>query len=209
MGLLWSFILSVSVTYLSQWLSEEEKINKKIIFILSQVTLGYFSIHANLTLLTFLRTVFVAMLLVIAFVDYYTKTIVTWTLWGLLFISISTFIFFSPLTLKNHLLASGLGLGLYGTIYILAKCFYKREAFGSGDVWLMGAIGLYVGLSKTLWISFLSFYVALAFIGLTFMILRKGHGKTEIPFGPSMVVATLIVMLWEKELIDLYYWLIL
>lgn len=206
---LWSILLSLSVTYLTRWLSFDEKINIIITFTLSQMILGYLSIRWGISLYSTLNILFMSILLVIAFVDYYTKTIVTWTLWSILFLAILHSACFSPLSLSNHILGGLLGFGIYGIIHCVAKWIYKREAFGSGDVWLMCVIGLYLGLSKSLWISFLSFYVALLLIALFFLVNRARKIENEIPFGPSMVVATIIVMLWEERLMDFYYWLIL
>ena len=60
---------------------------------------------------------------------------------------------------------------------------------GLGDVKLMGALGLYFGLSNIIVISLLSFLLG-AIMGILLIITKI---KSEyIPFGPFIVIATFI-----------------
>ena len=96
------------------------------------------------------------------------------------------------------------GFGVYLAIYLLAKFFYKKEAFGFGDVELMGSIGLILGLRGGIEVLFLSFYIAVLGI-VTLKILGKAFGRrTEMPFGPYMCIAAFIVTLFEQPIFDLY-----
>lgn len=200
-----SVLLSLIITFLGKNLSEGENVNRFYVYLLTQGILGYLSLRGE----TQAGLVFFSILLLIAIVDYYTKTIVSASLGVLFLLALFQMLLSAKGLMMTHIYGGLLGLILYGSIYGLAKCIYKREAFGSGDVWLMSGIGLYVGFSKSLWISFLSFYVALAIIGILFIKRRKALRETEMPFAPSIVVATLIVTLWEEQLIDIYYWLFL
>ena len=49
------------------------------------------------------------------------------------------------------------GAGIFLIITLLGGVFYGKEAMGFGDVKLMGALGLYYGVSSILEISLLAF----------------------------------------------------
>ena len=109
----------------------------------------------------------------------------------------------------SHLLGGLVGFGVYLMIYLLAKAFYKKEAFGFGDVELMASIGLILGLRGSIISLLLSFYIAVMGIALC-KILGKTIGRhREIPFGPYMCIAAFLVSLYEQQIYDLYTRIIL
>ncbi|MCU6481526.1 prepilin peptidase [Arthrobacter sp. A2-55] len=77
-------------------------------------------------------------------------------------------------------------------VYVVLRLVYPA-GMGYGDVKLAFVLGLYlgfVGWSAVLWGTFLAFVLA-AVWGLALMALRRGNGKTQIPFGPFMLVGAL------------------
>ena len=64
---------------------------------------------------------------------------------------------------------------------------------GFGDVKLMGALGLYFGLTNIIIIALVSFLVA-AILSIILLIVRRKNMDQYIPFGPFIVIATLIVI---------------
>ena len=64
---------------------------------------------------------------------------------------------------------------------------------GLGDVKLMGALGLYFGLTNIIIIALVSFLVA-AILSIILLIVRRKNMDQYIPFGPFIVIATLIVI---------------
>ncbi len=70
----------------------------------------------------------------------------------------------------------------------------RKEAMGFGDVVLMGMIGSFLGWQSTLIVFFLAPLCALAINGLSWLLSRK----REIPYGPYLSLATLILLLrWD------------
>ena len=64
---------------------------------------------------------------------------------------------------------------------------------GLGDVKLMGALGLYFGLANIIIISLLAFLIGAILSG--FLLITKIKKTDEyIPFGPFIVIGTLITM---------------
>lgn len=96
------------------------------------------------------------------------------------------------------------GFAFYFAIYYVAKLIYKKEAFGFGDVMLMGAIGIFLGLRDTALTSILSFYVALIIIVIMKIFGKKTGLRQEIPFGPYICIAAFIVSLYGDEIVNLY-----
>ena len=66
----------------------------------------------------------------------------------------------------------------------------RREAMGFGDVTLMMMIGAFLGWQACVVVFFLAPMAGLL-VGLTQLVLRRGD---EIPYGPFLCLATLVVL---------------
>jgi leader peptidase (prepilin peptidase)/N-methyltransferase len=64
---------------------------------------------------------------------------------------------------------------------------------GFGDVKLMGALGLFFGWRTIIIISLIAFLLG-AIIGVALMLAKRKKGDEYIPFGPFIVIATIIAM---------------
>lgn len=93
----------------------------------------------------------------------------------------------------NMLLGMLAGGGIFLLITLIGGMFYGKEAMGFGDVKLMGALGLYFGLSNIIIITLLSFLIGAV---LSILLLATKIRKIDeyIPFGPFIVIATFISM---------------
>jgi len=80
-------------------------------------------------------------------------------------------------------------------VYAILRLIYPA-GMGFGDVKLAFVLGLYLGFVSwpaVMWGTVLAFILA-ALWGIALMALRRGTGKTEIPFGPFMLAGALVVM---------------
>ena len=93
----------------------------------------------------------------------------------------------------NMFLGMLAGGGIFLLITLLGGLFYGKEAMGFGDVKLMGALGLYFGLSNIIVITMLSFLIG-AILSIILLILRIKKSNEYIPFGPFIVIGTFISM---------------
>ena len=85
------------------------------------------------------------------------------------------------------------GWVIFLLIILVGGLFYGKEAMGFGDVKLMGALGLFFGLSNIIIITLVSFLIgAILSIGLLATKIKKSD--EYIPFGPFIVIATFISM---------------
>ena len=135
---------------------------------------------------------FISMLLIIIISDYQTMIIPDEVL-----------IFFGSCLIIELFLKNGLektfvmilsGIISFVIMFIIKKLgdlMFKKESMGGGDIKLMFIYGLYFGVPTAL----LSIFIA-SFIGLPIaLIVLKKSGSHEIPFGPFLAVAAIIMTL--------------
>lgn len=85
------------------------------------------------------------------------------------------------------------GAGLFLIIALIGGLIYGKEAMGFGDVKLMGALGLFFGWRLTIMITLISFLLG-AVIGVILIIKNRKKGMDYMPFGPFIVISTLICL---------------
>lgn len=88
------------------------------------------------------------------------------------------------------------GGGIVMAVRILGQWVLKREAMGFGDVVLMMMIGSFLGWQPTVIVFFLAPLCAIVVIAVSFLFRRT----REIPFGPYLSLAALIVILGFKPI---------
>lgn len=91
----------------------------------------------------------------------------------------------------NMLLGMLAGGGIFLLITLLGGLFYGKEAMGFGDVKLMGALGLYFGLSNIIIITLVSFLIG-AILSVALLVTKIKKSDEYIPFGPFIVISTFI-----------------
>lgn len=99
----------------------------------------------------------------------------------------------TPLPLALSLQSAVIFFLIFYGLYWLAKWYYRREALGRGDYWLMLGIGSLLPIE--------SFPVVLCIacgLGILFFAVSKRLRPTEeyLPFAPFLCVATLVV--WSQ-----------
>lgn len=100
----------------------------------------------------------------------------------------------------DMLLGMLVGGGIFLVITLIGGLIYGKEAMGFGDVKLMGALGLYFGVSNILLIAVMSFLIG-AILGIIFIISKIKKSDEYIPFGPFIVIATFITIIVPFEIL--------
>ena len=77
-----------------------------------------------------------------------------------------------------------------------------------GDVKLALLMGLVLGWPNILIALFWGFFIG-AIIGIGLIILGKKTLKSEVPFGPFLVIGTFIALFWGEKIIQWYLNLII
>jgi len=117
--------------------------------------------------------------------------------------------------LLNHIIAGvALALPLF-LIWLLSK----GKLMGLGDAKLALGIGFLLGLSKGIVAFVLSFWIG-AIFGILLIIASRfiraylrsyprfsASMKSEIPFGPFLIISTFIVFLFDLDLVTLFSWI--
>ena len=100
----------------------------------------------------------------------------------------------------NMILGMLVGAGIFLAITLIGGLVYGKEAMGFGDVKLMGALGLYFGLSNIIIITLLSFLIG-AVLSIILLISKIKKMDEYIPFGPFIVLGTFISIFIQFEMI--------
>ncbi len=90
--------------------------------------------------------------------------------------------------LKNSLIAAGLV-----SIFFLVLSFVFKNSIGMGDIKLFAIMGLYQGLTGVLNSIFFSLLVSFI-ISIFLLITKKKKRNDHIPFGPSILIGTIIAI---------------
>ena len=102
----------------------------------------------------------------------------------------------------DNILGMLVGGGIFLLITLIGGAIAGKEAMGFGDVKLMGALGLFFGWINMILISVMSFLFA-AVVSIIILIARRKKFSEYIPFGPFIVVASIIPIFIETT--DLIY----
>ena len=104
----------------------------------------------------------------------------------------ASFLPFWPLSPLASLLGMVSVVILITVINGLYTLLRGEAGFGSGDYWLMGAVGLWLGPVLAVILFFLASLLG-AVIGIVLMMQKKGDGQTALPFG---VFISLVFICW-------------
>ncbi len=115
---------------------------------------------------------------------------------------IITFIYqlvFNFKLVPNLIIASLIASGFFLLIFLISR----GKWMGFGDVKLAVIMGLVLGLPNVLTALFLAFFFG-AIIGVILMVFERKSLKSEIPFGPFLIMGTFIAMLFGSQIIQWY-----
>lgn len=119
----------------------------------------------------------------------------------------------------NHIIGMVLGATIFIIIAIFSKLVFRKEGMGFGDIKLMGGLGLVFGIDKLptnfidffsqaqviLTITVLAFFLA-AIVAIILIITKKTEKSEYMAFGPYIVIATIVVILFgTTPFIDAYF----
>jgi len=105
-------------------------------------------------------------------------------------------------SLPDAVIAALIGYGVLWGIGWIAKLIYKREAMGIGDMKMAAGIGAALGVQGIILTLYFSFMLGgVMAVGA----LLRGKSKTDyIPFGPAIIIASIIAMVWGVDILTWY-----
>ena len=149
----------------------------------------------------FLLYFFSASLIIITFVDLHHKIIPdVISLPGILigFVAVSLF-GLNGLSWKDSLIGIVIGGGLLYLIGVSYEWLRKKEGMGMGDVKLLAMIGAWMGYMALPYIILISSLTGIIIGGGSLLLTRRDLGQ-RIPFGPFLVLGTLMTLFFQIEL---------
>ncbi|WP_186429414.1 A24 family peptidase [Clostridium sp. BSD9I1] len=144
--------------------------------------------------------IMVSILIVIGMIDLdttniYFKTTLVGFIVAVTFLAIHAY---RGLPVMNYIYGGIIGGGTLALIILITK-----GGMGWGDAEICFVCGLFLGLELTLLMLFLSFVIG-SVIGLALIALKKKTRKDYVPFGPFIVLASIITILWGQGIITWY-----
>lgn len=118
---------------------------------------------------------------------------------GVFFIGFSTYLLRTDVIYS--FLAAIIAFIIYFAIYKLAFIIYKKEAFGLGDVFLIGVIAFVLGFKMLYLTLFFPFIVAMVYVLYLVIIKRERDLKMAIPLGPFICISAFIISLYGPQMI--------
>lgn len=170
--------------------------------------LSYFKYGMSIYLIKYL--ILVPFLIVIAMIDYDTMEVYTTTTWlsivaGIVLLGVS---FYLGEPVATYVYGGLFGAGTIILIILLSKLIIGTEGMGWGDAEICGLCGLFLGFKLTLLMMFFSFIIG-GVIGVYLLKVKKKNGEAEMPFGPSIIMATFLMIIWGNEILNWYLNLLL
>lgn len=123
---------------------------------------------------------------------------------GLAFIEACIEASLSDGTLVSGILSAVYGAAIFAGLFYLIYYFSKGKLIGDGDIPLLFALGLIAGSPAK---SFLLVFIASilgTLVSLPFMAFSKLKMKSQIPFGPLLITAAVIVQVFGETILTWY-----
>lgn len=98
------------------------------------------------------------------------------------------------LYLVNFILGAASGMLIIWLIMVIGKMIWKKEVMGSGDIFVMGIIGAYLGIYYILPTLFWGALFG-AVYGIILILRKKASRSSMIPFGPFLAVGAIVSLL--------------
>ncbi|MDD5014749.1 MAG: prepilin peptidase [Atribacterota bacterium] len=112
--------------------------------------------------------------------------------------------FFVPyISFMDSALGVLIGGGIILVIGLGGSTIFKKEAMGGGDVKLAAMVGAFLGWRYIIVSLFLGFFLG-ALSGIILIVTKIKKREDAIPFGPFIVMGSLITLLWGEKIITWY-----
>jgi len=93
-----------------------------------------------------------------------------------------------------------------GSFYLIALVYYlltRREGMGGGDIKLLAMIGAFLGWPALPFVVFASSLMGTV-VGIGAMFKQKKGGRTVIPYGPFLAMASIMYLFFRADILRLY-----
>ena len=159
---------------------------------------------------------FAAALIALAYIDIDTWLLPHQITWPLLAVGLVSPLWNREVGWNSSLIGAGTGFALFAAIALVGERILKRETMGWGDVWLLAAIGAWLGWPSLLPVVMLSALQG-SVVGIALILLGRAPAAQEpaqapspdddwvppkhaVPYGPFLSLAALEVLLFGPRI---------
>lgn len=138
-------------------------------------------------------------LIVVFFMDWDTQLINTYVVIFIALLAIPEYLFCRPeteLTLRSHII----GAFAISVPLLIIVLISHEKAMGMGDVYLMAAGGLFLGVKGIL----VAMLIALIVGSVCGLIIKRINGDSVFAFGPYLSVGIAAAVIWGNQISDWY-----
>ena len=115
----------------------------------------------------------------------------------------------NPSYLIEHSIGAIVGGVSIALIAVVGTFLFRKRAMGGGDIKLMILIGLFLGGWPHLLIVIMTSAFTGSIVGLSLVALgKRSGGGSRIPYGPFLVIGSLLDLFWGNQIWGLYLTLI-
>lgn len=203
-------LVGIGLNYLSRWLARIEDIDfaqtmpeRVLMPALAAGLFFLFALQLGVQPLLFIDSIYAAILVQVLAFDLKTRYILdlvmfpAWLIaFGLAFVTPwSAGLSWPAANWSTALVAAAIAGGVFLLLYLGGQLVFGAEAFGFGDVKLAVFIGMATGLSNLRMIHAILYGVFLGgFVAIILLITRIRSLKEAVPYGPFLVIGTLIIL---------------
>ena len=149
----------------------------------------------------------VFLFIIIAGIDHETHDVYNITL--ILYGALAMFITFYRCAVLNgdiweYIFGALFGFGFFGAIKLVAKLVLKKEALGSGDIYLVGIGGFIVGVLPLL-ISIIIATLLGSIVEIIKIKTAKAEREAEIAFGPYLLLGLGLMSIFGEMFMKIYW----
>lgn len=129
--------------------------------------------------------------------------------WAVLGLTITTLLYRIILILNHQLLWSAFWFSMLWSLCLAAFFWFlwwitKKRGFGLGDVLLAIPLGLLLGSWQRVVVATFSAFLIGAIWGVTLLLLGKKKLGQHVPFGPFLLLGTLLSLVWGYAILTGY-----
>ena len=103
---------------------------------------------------------------------------------------------------KSRLIGLAFSVVFFGGVYLIARLILKKEAMGFGDVKLMAACGLALGIKSVFFATLVASVIASVVLGVTAA--RKKEKGVEYPFAPYLALGCILALFIGEWVVNCY-----
>lgn len=156
----------------------------------------FYKFHLTASFVVFF--IFTAMLLAIIYIDFQHQIIPDLISIPGIIIGFTCSFITDLISWQNSLLGIIIGGGFLYGVAVIYYFITKREGMGGGDIKLLAMLGAFLGWRAVIFIVFFSALLG-SLAGLFFMTQQKKGGKTMIPYGPFLSLASIFYVLYGEQ----------